>query len=143
MRRFSFFLRSNVKRLIFSLQLRIARWRPWYMSSGVTLPMASCTTPARRTGKFPSVHCATAQVELDGSLPDFTSFDIQDDGIGFTDEHRDSFDTLYTDRRIAEFEAYLDGFSPNVQERDREAQRLGSSSQPTAEERIATRPGEV
>ena len=41
LRRFSFFLRSNVKRLIFFLRLTIACWRPWYMSSGVTLPMAS------------------------------------------------------------------------------------------------------
>jgi hypothetical protein len=27
--------------LILALRLEIARWRPWYMSSGVTLPMAS------------------------------------------------------------------------------------------------------
>jgi hypothetical protein len=33
--RFSFFLRSNVKRLILSLQLETARWRSWHMSSGV------------------------------------------------------------------------------------------------------------
>ena len=42
------------------------------------------------------------QTELDGSLPDIIGFKIEDNGIGFTDEHRDSFDTLYTDRRIAE-----------------------------------------
>ena len=35
LRRFSFFLRSNVKRSIFSLRLGIAHWRPWYMSSRV------------------------------------------------------------------------------------------------------------
>ena len=38
--------------------------------------------------------------ELDGSLPEIEGFEIQDNGIGFTDEHRESFDTLYTDRRI-------------------------------------------
>ena len=42
------------------------------------------------------------QTELDGSLPDISGFEIQDNGVGFTDEHRDSFDTLYTDRRITE-----------------------------------------
>ena len=42
------------------------------------------------------------QTMVDGSLPDVTGFEIQDNGIGFTDEHRDSFDTLYTDRRITE-----------------------------------------
>ena len=42
------------------------------------------------------------QLELDGSLPDITGFSIQDNGIGFTDMHRQSFDTLYTDHRVAE-----------------------------------------
>ena len=44
----------------------------------------------------------TSQTELFGRRPDISGFEIQDNGIGFTDEHRDSFDTLYTDRRIAE-----------------------------------------
>lgn len=42
------------------------------------------------------------QIELDGGLPDIVGFEIKDNGIGFTEEHRDSFDTLYTDRRITE-----------------------------------------
>ena len=42
------------------------------------------------------------QLELAGSLPDITGFTIQDNGIGFTDMHRQSFDTLYTDHRVAE-----------------------------------------
>ena len=29
-------------------------------------------------------------------------FEIEDNGVGFTDKHRESFDTLYTDHRIAE-----------------------------------------
>ena len=44
----------------------------------------------------------SSQFEIDGGRPDVTGFEIQDNGIGFTREHRDSFDTLYTDRRIAE-----------------------------------------
>ena len=43
-----------------------------------------------------------AQTELDGGRPNITGFEVQDNGIGFTDENRDSFDTLYTDHRIAE-----------------------------------------
>lgn len=42
------------------------------------------------------------QPELDGGLPNITGFEVQDNGVGFTDEHRNSFDTLYTDHRIAE-----------------------------------------
>ncbi len=42
------------------------------------------------------------QAELDSSLPEVSSFEIEDNGIGFTAAHRDSFDTLYTDRKIGE-----------------------------------------
>ena len=42
------------------------------------------------------------QSELDGALPEIAGFEIADNGIGFTDGHRNSFDTLYTDHRIAE-----------------------------------------
>ena len=42
------------------------------------------------------------QQELDASLPRVIGFEIEDNGIGFTDEHRDSFDTLYTDLKITE-----------------------------------------
>ena len=42
------------------------------------------------------------QQELDAGLPRVRGFEIEDNGIGFTDEHRDSFDTLYTDLKITE-----------------------------------------
>src|SRR5690606_4121676 len=32
--------------------------------------------------------------------PDITAFQIEDNGIGFTLEHRESFDTLYSDHKI-------------------------------------------
>ena len=44
----------------------------------------------------------SSQAELDGSLADVSSFEIEDNGIGFTDAHRNSFDTLYTDLKIEE-----------------------------------------
>ncbi|MEX2117273.1 MAG: ATP-binding protein [Bacteroidota bacterium] len=44
----------------------------------------------------------SSQTELDGSLPEVSSFEVEDNGIGFTDVHRNSFDTLYTDLRIKE-----------------------------------------
>lgn len=42
------------------------------------------------------------QLNIDGSLTDVRSFKIEDNGIGFTDEHCQSFDTLYTDLKISE-----------------------------------------
>ena len=43
-----------------------------------------------------------AQLEADGSLPEVRSFEIEDNGVGFTDENRKSFDTLYSDLKIKE-----------------------------------------
>ncbi|MCI5131239.1 MAG: ATP-binding protein [Candidatus Electrothrix sp. EH2] len=42
------------------------------------------------------------QMQIDGTLQDVRSFEIKDNGIGFTDAHRDSFDTLYSDKKIHE-----------------------------------------
>ncbi len=39
------------------------------------------------------------QAEMDG-IPALESFEITDNGIGFTNENRDSFDTLYSDQKI-------------------------------------------
>ena len=40
------------------------------------------------------------QTQIDRNRPEIIGFEIEDNGIGFTDAHRDSFDTLYTDQRI-------------------------------------------
>lgn len=40
------------------------------------------------------------QDELDGKIPSVTSFIVEDNGIDFNDENRDSFDTLYSDYKI-------------------------------------------
>lgn len=42
------------------------------------------------------------QIDIEGALPEVVAFSVTDNGVGFTDEHRESFDTLYTDCRIAE-----------------------------------------
>ena len=42
------------------------------------------------------------QTETDGSLPEVHTLEIEDNGVGFTKVHRDSFDTLYTDQKIEE-----------------------------------------
>ena len=43
-----------------------------------------------------------AQQEMDETIPAIQSFEIIDNGIGFTDENRESFDTLYSDQKIRE-----------------------------------------
>lgn len=45
----------------------------------------------------------SAQLELEADvLPDIVGFEVVDNGIGFTQEHRDSFDTLYTEMKAAQ-----------------------------------------
>lgn len=56
----------------------------------------------RKNGKVVVRAQRSSQVESDGSLGEVLGFDIEDNGIGFTDAHRKSFDTLYTDFKIAE-----------------------------------------
>ena len=40
------------------------------------------------------------QEDVDKKMPPMTSFLIKDNGIGFTDENQDSFDTLYSDYKL-------------------------------------------
>ena len=42
------------------------------------------------------------QEELFENIPTVSSFLVKDNGIGFTDENRDSFDTLYSDHRLSQ-----------------------------------------
>ncbi len=40
------------------------------------------------------------QIKIDQALPDVVGFEVEDNGIGFNQEHLQSFDTLYTDLKI-------------------------------------------
>lgn len=44
----------------------------------------------------------SSQQELEGGQPSVESFTVTDNGIGFNDENRNSFDTLYSDQKIAQ-----------------------------------------
>lgn len=44
----------------------------------------------------------SSQKELEGGQSPVESFTVVDNGIGFNDENRESFDTLYTDQKIAQ-----------------------------------------
>lgn len=51
-------------------------------------------------GKIRVILKRSLQVEIDGSLPNIESISVIDNGIGFTDNNRESFDTLYSDYKI-------------------------------------------
>jgi Histidine kinase-, DNA gyrase B-, and HSP90-like ATPase len=51
-------------------------------------------------GEIKVVVKRSPQLETSGSLPSIESIEVIDDGIGFTTDNRDSFDTLYSDYKI-------------------------------------------
>lgn len=53
-----------------------------------------------RDGRIKIVVQRSPQIETDGSLPEIESIKVIDNGIGFTNENRNSFDTLYSDLKI-------------------------------------------
>ncbi|MCP4153887.1 MAG: sensor histidine kinase [bacterium] len=52
-----------------------------------------------KNGAITIVTERSKQQTLDGSIQDVESFEITDNGIGFTDANRDAFDTLWSDRK--------------------------------------------
>ena len=56
----------------------------------------------RKDGKVTVHILRDRQMEMDDSLPDIAGFRVEDNGVGFSKEHRDSFDTLYSDLKIKE-----------------------------------------
>ena len=91
----------NIKRAVENIRANTTVYTP--VVETIVNAIQAIDESGRPDGKVSVRALRNSQAELYGSLlPDVTSFDIQDNGIGFTDEHRDSFDTLYTDRRIAE-----------------------------------------
>jgi len=56
----------------------------------------------RKDGKITVRAHRSAQGELDSSLPEVIGFEVEDNGIGFTETHRKSFDTLYSDLKITQ-----------------------------------------
>lgn len=57
---------------------------------------------SEKNGKIIIIAERSKELELDGSLQEIEGFEIIDNGIGFTDKNRDSFDTLYSDQKIRE-----------------------------------------
>ena len=90
----------NVKRAIENIRAKTNVYTP--VVEMIVNAIQAIDESGRTDGEVSVRALRNSQAELDGSLPDVTGFDILDNGIGFTNEHRDSFDTLYTDRRIAE-----------------------------------------
>lgn len=90
----------NIKRAVENIRANTTVYTP--VVEMIVNAIQAIDEAGRTDGKVLIRAQRSSQTELDGSLPEVTSFEIEDNGIGFTDAHRDSFDTLYTDLKIKE-----------------------------------------
>ena len=90
----------NIKRAIENIRATTTVYTP--VVEVVVNAIQAIDESDRQDGRVSIRALRSYRAQLDGSLPDVVGFEIEDNGVGFTDEHRDSFDTLYTDHRIDE-----------------------------------------
>jgi nitrogen-specific signal transduction histidine kinase len=90
----------NIKRVVENIRANTTVYTP--VVEMIVNAIQAIYEAGRKEGKVQVRAQRSSQVEPDGSLLAVMGFDIEDNGIGFTDAQRNSFDTLYTDRKIAE-----------------------------------------
>ena len=90
----------NIKRAIDNIRANTTVYTP--VVEMIVNAIEAIDECERTDGKVSVRTLRASQTKLDGSPTDVTGFEIRDNGIGFTDEHRNSFDTLYSDRKLAE-----------------------------------------
>lgn len=91
----------NIKRAVENIRTNTTVYTP--VVEMIVNAIQAIDESGRQDGHVSIRALRSNQGELDGSsLPDVDGFDIEDNGIGFTNKHRDSFDTLYTDAKISE-----------------------------------------
>jgi len=90
----------NIKRAVDNIRTNTTVYTP--VVEMIVNAIQAIDEAGKMDGKVSIRAQRSSQTLMDGSLPEVSSFEIEDNGIGFTDAHRDSFDTLYTDLRIKE-----------------------------------------
>ncbi len=90
----------NIKRAVENIRANTTVYTP--VVEMIVNAIQAIDEAGKTDGKVSIRAQRSSQAELDGSLPEVITFEIEDNGIGFTDAHRDSFDTLYTDLKIDE-----------------------------------------
>lgn len=90
----------NIRRAVENIRANTTVYTP--VVEMVVNAIQAIDEAGRADGKVTIRAKRSRQQDLDDSLAEICSFEIEDNGVGFTDEHRDSFDTLYTDLKIEE-----------------------------------------
>jgi hypothetical protein len=90
----------NIKRAVENIRTTTTVYTP--VVEVIVNALQAIDDSDRKDGKVLVRALRASQARLDSGLRDIVGFEIVDNGIGFTDEHLESFDTLYTDHRIEE-----------------------------------------
>lgn len=88
----------NIKRAVENIKSGTTAYTP--IIEVIVNSIQAIEAKAESSGKIKIVVERSDQGELDGSLPAIENFEISDNGIGFTPENRESFDTLYSDHKM-------------------------------------------
>ncbi len=90
----------NIRRTVENIRANTTVYSP--IVEAVVNAIQAIESTGRPDGKISIRIHRAEQMEIDESLRRVTSFEVQDNGVGFTPENRESFDTLYSDFKIAE-----------------------------------------
>jgi hypothetical protein len=90
----------NIRRTVENIRANTTVYSP--IVEVVVNAIQSIESSGRQDGKVAVRIQRAGQMEMDGGLPEIRSFEIEDNGVGFTPANRESFDTLYSDFKISE-----------------------------------------
>jgi hypothetical protein len=90
----------NIKRTVENIRSSTTVYSP--IVEVVINAVQAIEAAGKTNGKITIRVRRAGQMEMDGSLSDVTGFDVEDNGVGFTEENRESFDMLYSDFKATE-----------------------------------------
>jgi nitrogen-specific signal transduction histidine kinase len=90
----------NIRRAVENIRGQTSVYTP--LIEIVVNAIQAIESSGRKDGRVIVKALRAPQFELDKERPANQGFQIIDNGIGFTHEHRESFDTLYSETKIKE-----------------------------------------
>lgn len=90
----------NIRRVVENIRAQTSVYTP--VVEAIVNAIQAIEASGRPDGRVEVRLLRDSQHELDESLPPVKSVAVTDNGIGFNDAHRQSFDTLYTDLKVTE-----------------------------------------
>lgn len=90
----------NIKRVVENIRSGTNSYTP--LVEIVVNAIEAIERTGNTEGKVEITIHRTPQTDLDDAIPDIEGFSVTDNGIGFNEEHRESFDTLYTAQKISQ-----------------------------------------